>query len=354
MTTLIAALAYSAEDARKKKPLPRGYVTKGDLGEAMSTLRHAANLYQEFRRTTAEPALPAGLVPLRPPRTAPTRRKLQPTGYWLFAARPTIWDADAWFATGDRELFYSVSPEDSSLVQVGDLGLIRRNVWRYVPSAVIALVEVIEATTERADGDLRFYGDPGGGRAKKPRCRLAVLSSLEVPLPARASPETEPFRLVRDGVQRTSTAIAAEAFHHFAELAGLTVADIIGIRSARSPATVRQVEALAADMTPKARHKISRYIERGPAGAAVKAKRKHRCQICVALGGDGLTFTKEKGGDYAEAHHVMPVAKLVTGSLAAENIMVLCPNHHRQAHYGRFAIVAETATRAPVDRRARF
>lgn len=76
----------------------------------------------------------------------------------------------------------------------------------------------------------------------------------------------------------------------------------------------------------------------------MKAKREHRCQICLALGGNGRAFTKLTGGDYAEAHHVISVAKLVAASLAAENVMALCPNHHRQAHYGHFDIVTDTPT----------
>lgn len=344
MASLMAALDYSAADSRKNRPLPAGIVSTGKRAQAMSTLRHAAALYREFRHAMAQADIPTALVPIRSPLPTTTRRKLQPTGYWMFAARPSIWNADAWLASGARDLLYSVSPEDSGLIQIGDLGIIKRNVWRRVPSAIVALVEVIEAPTTRPDDDARFYIEPVVGNARKPRCRLAVLSELEVPLPARASPDTESFRLVRDGVQRTSTAIAGEVFQYFAVLAGVTATDVIGIRSARSPDTVRQAEALAANLTPKAQRRISRYIERGPVGAAVKAKRKNRCQICVGLGGDGVAFTKAGGGDYSEAHHVMPVAKLVAGSLAAENIMVLCPNHHRQAHYGRFEIFEETAT----------
>ncbi|QEH81573.1 hypothetical protein EIK56_27195 [Sphingomonas sp. C8-2] len=135
----------------------------------------------------------------------------------------------------------------------------------------------------------------------------------------------------------------AEAFEHFAALAGVTAADLIGERAARSPATTRQAEALAAGLDPKARERVSRYIERGSIGDAVKARHGGRCQICAALGADGIAFHKADGSAYAEAHHVMPVAMLIAGSLGAENIMVLCPNHHRQAHFGRFAVVTNAA-----------
>jgi hypothetical protein len=47
------------------------------------------------------------------------------------------------------------------------------------------------------------------------------------------------------------------------------------------------------------------------------------------------------GQPYAEAHHVQPAPLLLAGSLGEGNIMVLCPNHHRQAHYGNFSVTEE-------------
>ncbi|WP_442865011.1 HNH endonuclease [Bosea sp. NBC_00550] len=78
-------------------------------------------------------------------------------------------------------------------------------------------------------------------------------------------------------------------------------------------------------------------------GDKVKVARGHRCQICEATGLHPHTFAKRDGSRYAEAHHVQPVSKLIAGSLGEQNIMVLCPNHHRQAHYGDFEVVEENA-----------
>lgn len=84
-------------------------------------------------------------------------------------------------------------------------------------------------------------------------------------------------------------------------------------------------------------------IERGAIGQAVKAAHKGRCQICVALGQPGGAFVKLNGETYAESHHVVPVSTLQFGVLSHVNIMVLCPNHHRQAHYGQFDIRSDHA-----------
>lgn len=341
MAAILEALDYSAADARAGKPLPAGIQSIGKRASAMSTLRHAANLYREFRM--ADVSIPIGLEPLYPPKAAPPSRKLQPTGYWMFAATPNSWNVDGWFASGDDTLIYTVSRDDAALMQVGDLGIIKRNVWRTTPSAAMALVEIVEAPTLRPDPDLRFHADQDAASAELPRCGLAVIRPFEAPIAVSALPNDPAFQYLHRGIQRTSTAIPREAFHHLAQLAGITAADLLGARGARTPIATRQVEALAAKLTPKAQERISRYIERGATGAAVKAKREHRCQICEALGLPALAFMKPSGDGYSEAHHVMPVAKLAPGSLAAENIMVLCPNHHRQAHYGCFAIVDEAA-----------
>ena len=107
---------------------------------------------------------------------------------------------------------------------------------------------------------------------------------------------------------------------------------------------VAALEKQAANLDPVVRHRLSRVIERGPIGEKVKVLRGHLCQLCEAMGVKAPAFMKRNGQPYAEAHHVQPVAGLIEGSLGAQNIMVLCPNHHRQAHYGEFDILSESGT----------
>ena len=86
--------------------------------------------------------------------------------------------------------------------------------------------------------------------------------------------------------------------------------------------------------TPEAEFEIGKTIERGSMGRRVKQANDFKCQICEALGLNPHGFVKENGEPYVEAHHVTPVSKMQIGSLAADNIMTLCANHHRQLHYG--------------------
>lgn len=85
---------------------------------------------------------------------------------------------------------------------------------------------------------------------------------------------------------------------------------------------------------PVVRDRISRYIERGRAGDIVKAANEFRCQICQSLGLESKGFLKADGTYYVEAHHVVPVSSLAADVLGPDNVISVCPNHHRQLHYG--------------------
>ncbi|MES2443908.1 MAG: HNH endonuclease signature motif containing protein [Pseudomonadota bacterium] len=94
---------------------------------------------------------------------------------------------------------------------------------------------------------------------------------------------------------------------------------------------------------PAVRERVSKIIERGTIGTALKRANGYRCQLCDALGLDAHSFVKANGEPYVEAHHATPVSAMEVGSLSAANIMILCANHHRQMHYGT-VIIERTAT----------
>jgi hypothetical protein len=54
----------------------------------------------------------------------------------------------------------------------------------------------------------------------------------------------------------------------------------------------------------------------------IKALHKNLCQVC------GETILLQNGETYAEAHHIQPLGKPHNGPDIAENIVVVCPNHH--------------------------
>lgn len=99
-----------------------------------------------------------------------------------------------------------------------------------------------------------------------------------------------------------------------------------------------QLTAKYQDVSPAVRHIISKHIERGAVGRYVKRAAGYRCQICASLGRESLGFPTPSGVPYVEAHHVMPVALMETGCLGPRNVIAICPNHHRQLHYGRVSV----------------
>ncbi|MBS9525854.1 HNH endonuclease [Litoribacter alkaliphilus] len=52
-----------------------------------------------------------------------------------------------------------------------------------------------------------------------------------------------------------------------------------------------------------------------------------KCEYC----GNG-SFEMEGGLNYLEAHHIIGLAK--KGKDTVDNVIALCPNHHREAHFG--------------------
>lgn len=61
--------------------------------------------------------------------------------------------------------------------------------------------------------------------------------------------------------------------------------------------------------------------------AAVLKRAKGKCEFCGERG-----FELRSGEYYLEAHHIIHLSK--HGADTMENVIALCSNHHREAHYG--------------------
>lgn len=57
----------------------------------------------------------------------------------------------------------------------------------------------------------------------------------------------------------------------------------------------------------------------------LKEKYEYKCQVC------GYTFLMDNGNKYCEAHHIKMLSD--NGGQGAENVIILCANHHRMFHY---------------------
>ncbi|MBY4706657.1 MULTISPECIES: HNH endonuclease [Ralstonia] len=63
---------------------------------------------------------------------------------------------------------------------------------------------------------------------------------------------------------------------------------------------------------------------------AVLARAKGRCEYCGQQG-----FEVANGARYLEAHHIIGLAR--QGPDTMDNVIALCANHHREAHFGKDA-----------------
>ncbi len=62
----------------------------------------------------------------------------------------------------------------------------------------------------------------------------------------------------------------------------------------------------------------------------IKQTRGRKCQICQ------YSFIMDSGNEYCEAHHIQYLSK--NGSQSSDNVILLCPNHHRMFHYAHDAV----------------
>jgi putative restriction endonuclease len=68
--------------------------------------------------------------------------------------------------------------------------------------------------------------------------------------------------------------------------------------------------------------------------AQLKLYRDFKCQIC------NIQIRKRNGGFYIEAAHIKP--KHSDGSETPDNILILCPNHHKEFDYGKLIIIDQS------------
>lgn len=64
----------------------------------------------------------------------------------------------------------------------------------------------------------------------------------------------------------------------------------------------------------------------------LKLLHKNSCQIC------GTSIQISRSRFYSEAHHIQPLSPPHNGPDKAENILILCPNHHAMCDYGSFPL----------------
>lgn len=269
--------------------------------------------------------------------------------YWVFACNPKHWPIDKHLDDGKLEEPWQVHDCYSHEFAAGQLGLIRvgsdgrteseRNGRPRLEAGIYVLCEIV-GEAFRAPATRQRRPRRGQPRVDAPHVNLRFLRNykpnpLTIGFLKQQVPDME-----RQLISTTQGTLCFKIeSHHFREIIDLLNDNLDELswtpRSASQIGiNIAQMEDDYCNACPEIKERVSRLIERGVVGAAMKKAAGFRCQICAALGIETPQFRKPNGEPYVEAHHVMPLHKRQVGSLAPSNIIVLCANHHRQMHHG--------------------
>ena len=87
------------------------------------------------------------------------------------------------------------------------------------------------------------------------------------------------------------------------------------------------IDDLGTDFPDRAKAEIWSYARDARVRDAVLRRARGRCEFCDKLG-----FLKPDGARYLESHHVIALAS--DGADRVTNVIALCPDDHREAHFG--------------------
>jgi hypothetical protein len=99
-----------------------------------------------------------------------------------------------------------------------------------------------------------------------------------------------------------------------------------------------EIASRTTSATPKVLTALTRRIVRDRKLVAdLKLLYGGRCQCC------GFSFVKTNGQPYSEVAHLRPISLLEAGLDTKDNLLVLCPNHHRMLDHGPIEIEYDAA-----------
>lgn len=107
-----------------------------------------------------------------------------------------------------------------------------------------------------------------------------------------------------------------------------------GLRELCLPTPVAP-DTLEPDLPQRVQQTVYRVLRDTVLARNIKTLHKNVCQIC------GNFIEMPNGQRYSETHHIQPLGASHNGPDVAENIIVLCPNHHVEFDYGLIAIDPE-------------
>jgi hypothetical protein len=110
---------------------------------------------------------------------------------------------------------------------------------------------------------------------------------------------------------------------------GLEIVKISGNILETKRSAIDDLDELSGGQIPVQQQFVGhRYLRDGKIRAAVSKRANGHCEYC----GNAGFVKKSDGSKYIETHHIISLAD--QGPDTLDNVIALCPNHHREAHLG--------------------
>lgn len=271
------------------------------------------------------------------------------TRYWTFFCNPAKWEIDDFLNSNQEYDTFTITDWQKDWFQKGQLGVIRvghddrtKNQLKgkkKLKRGIYAIVEVLSIAIYRRETKPQYWLEKDELTRERYRVDIKVIKNLidnPVLLEDIQNASIQFDKHLIEGFQSSSMPLDPSTFEWIVSKSGES--NNLNYHEDRcETSTVEQIMKLEEEYAlavPKIQERISKYIERGEIAGEYKKIAKYKCQICESLGKDGYTFKKKDDTYYIETHHVIPVASLQKGSLGLKNLLAVCPNHHRQLHYG--------------------
>ena len=286
---------------------------------------------------------------------------------WTFFANPKYWYVDDFLKSkkSDSEIYYSINTHHKDRFKIGDIGVIRvgkdsRNKSQLdskekMNSGVYAIVKVMSTPELVKDNDSEFYANKDDADKEKWRVKIKVTKNLidsPIVFNEKNKVELENDKFLVNGFQRATMPLEKDVFYNILALIDEsnnmsidTYEKIIGIKNlGNSVKGIELLNRIYANSIIEQKERLVKTIERGSIAKEIKKHIKYKCQMCEVLGENPYSFKKNNGEYYVETHHIIPVSDTKNSKLSVENLICLCPNHHRQVHYGNVELINNNDT----------
>ncbi|MDV4150065.1 HNH endonuclease signature motif containing protein [Clostridium sp. AL.422] len=286
---------------------------------------------------------------------------------WTFFSNPKYWYVDD-FLNSDKvngEIYYSINKDHRDKFKIGDRGVIRVGIdsrnkselygKEKMKSGIYAVVKVMSIPEFIKDDYSEFYANKDDINIEKWRIKIKIIKNL-INSPIIFNEENK-VKLDQDkylisGFQRATMPLKEEVFYRILKLINSNNStninryeEIIDIKNlGNSIVGIEFLNEIYENTNIEQKERLVKVIERGRIANKIKKYIKYKCQICESLGLNPYSFKKKNGEYYVETHHIIPVSDSKNSKLSVDNLICLCPNHHRELHYGNVKIINNNDT----------